>query len=152
MKDLKTGFVVAFAVIFSIACGMSNEPANKNATPKANTNASNAGQVAAVANTNQSAVMEGGNGSLNTPKKESSSTDTAKVFGEKCAMCHGENGKGITKGTPDLTNAAWQKKETDAEFADMIKVGKKPMPAFGDKLSDEQIKALVQYVRGFAKK
>ncbi len=153
MKALKTGFVVTFAVIFSIACGTSNEPANKNATPAANANTSNAGQAVVVTNSNQPATSSGE--SKGGEMKPTASADTAKVYNEKCAMCHGEDGKGVkgvAKGTPDLTNAAWQKKETDAEFADMIKVGKKPMPAFGDKLSDEQINALVQYVRAFAKK
>lgn len=149
MKALKTGFVVTFAVIFSIACGTSNEPANKNATPAANANTNNAGQVAVGANSNQPATPLAG--SKDSEMKQAANTDTVKVYGEKCAMCHGEDGKGVTKGSPDFTNAVWQKKETDAEFADMIKVGKKPMPAFGGKLSDEQIKALVQYVRSFAK-
>jgi mono/diheme cytochrome c family protein len=150
MKALKTVFVVTFAVIFSIACSTPNEPASRNASPAANSNASTAGQGAVVLNSNQAAPSSGE--SQGGEMKPAAGADTAKVYNEKCAMCHGEDGKGVTKGTPDLTNAAWQKKETDAEFADMIKVGKKPMPAFGDKLSDEQIKALVQYVRAFAKK
>jgi cytochrome c6 len=153
MKALKTGFVVTFAVLFSIACSTTNEPASKNATSAANSNASNAGQGVVVMNSNQSASSSGA-----TPvgeMKPTSSADTVKVYNEKCALCHGEDGKGVkdvAKGTPDLTNAEWQKKETDAEFAEMIKKGKKPMPAFGGKLSDEQINALVQYVRTFAKK
>jgi cbb3-type cytochrome c oxidase subunit III len=137
MKVLKTALVITFAVLFSIACSTPSETGNK---PAANTNASKpASETVAAANANQ-------------PAKATSGNDTAKTFNEKCAMCHGEDGKGKTKGTPDLTNAEWQKKETDAEFTEMIKAGKKPMPAFAGKLSDEEIKALVGYVRSFAKK
>jgi mono/diheme cytochrome c family protein len=84
--------------------------------------------------------------------KPTGGNDTAKVYSEKCALCHGEDGKGMTKDNPDFTNAEWQKKESDEEFIKTIKAGKKPMPAFEGKLSEEQIKSLVQYVRAFAKK
>jgi cytochrome c6 len=139
MKALKASFVIIFAVIFSTACSTPGEPANRNATPASNSNSGNAGQVAAVTNANLSAPAATG-------------VDAAKVYAEKCAMCHGEDGKGVQKGSPDFTNAEWQKKETDAEFVEVIKVGKKPMPGFDGKLSEEQIKGLVQYVRAFAKK
>jgi mono/diheme cytochrome c family protein len=143
MRALKTGFVIIFAVTFSIACSTAGEPANRNTTPPAN---ANSGQVAAVTNANLSAPAAGGE------TKPAGGSDTAKLYGEKCALCHGEDGKGQTKGTPDFTNAEWQKKESDEEFTKTIKAGKKPMPAFEGKLSEEQIKALVQHVRAFAKK
>ncbi len=71
----------------------------------------------------------------------------------KCVSCHGADGKGNPKipKVPDFTNAEWQKKTTDAEMIETIKNGKKPMPAFKDKLNDDQIKSLVAYVRSFAK-
>ncbi|MBI3652329.1 MAG: c-type cytochrome [Acidobacteria bacterium] len=96
--------------------------------------------------------MEGGNSSLGAPKTATPAMDAAKIFADKCAVCHGNDGKGKLKGTPDFTNAEWQKKETDAEFTETIKAGKKPMPPFGGKLSEEQIKSLVAYVRSLAKK
>jgi mono/diheme cytochrome c family protein len=146
MKALKASFAIIFAVIFSVACGTTNEPANRNVTPAPNSNTGNSGPVATVTNANLSAPAAGGE------MKPAASGDTAKVYAEKCAMCHGEDGKGIQKGSPDFTNAEWQKKETDAEFTEVIKAGKKPMPGFEGKLSDDQIKSLVQYVRAFAKK
>lgn len=156
MKALKTGLVITLAVIFSIACGTTNEPANKNAAPAAKASPSKPPiESAPATNSTPPEKLEGGNSSLGAPKGEmqpTASTDTAKIFSDKCALCHGADGKGVTKGTPDFTNAEWQKKETDAEFAKKIKDGKKPMPAFGNKLSEEQINALVQYVRTFAKK
>jgi mono/diheme cytochrome c family protein len=139
MKALKAGFVIIFAVIFSVACGTPGGTANRSTAPAANSNAGNAGQVPAVTNANLSAPAAAGG-------------DAAKVYAEKCAICHGEDGKGVQKTAPDFTNVEWQKKETDAEFTETIKAGKKPMPGFEGKLSDDQIKGLVQYVRTFAKK
>ncbi len=140
MKFLKTSAVLIFAVIFSIACGGATETTNTAPKP---TN-SNSGTIA---NANQPA------GDL---KPMAPSFDAKTFYGEKCALCHSEDGKGNAqmklKDMPDFTNAAWQKKESDEEFAKIIKEGKKPMPAFGDKLSDDQIKALVAQVRAFAKK
>jgi mono/diheme cytochrome c family protein len=61
------------------------------------------------------------------------------------------DGKGKVKGTPDFTNADWQKKQTDKELAAIIRIGKKPMPPYESKLSDPEITALVTYVRSLAK-
>ena len=59
---------------------------------------------------------------------------------------------GKTLGAPDLRSDDVQKK-TDAQLIDAITngVGKK-MPAHKGKLTDPQIKDLVGYVRGLAKK
>ncbi|MBI3651714.1 MAG: c-type cytochrome [Acidobacteria bacterium] len=85
------------------------------------------------------------------------SVDAVALFGEKCAMCHNKHGEGLpnwrTKGQPDFTNADWQKTHTDAQIAAAIRNGEgKYMPAFKDRLSEEEIAALVGRVRGFAKK
>jgi mono/diheme cytochrome c family protein len=87
--------------------------------------------------------------------KPAAAADGAALFAaNKCSFCHGPDGKGNPKmkGVPDFTDAAWQKKEGDGELAATIKNGKKPMPPFGKTLSDNEIKALVAFVRGFAKK
>jgi cytochrome c oxidase cbb3-type subunit 3 len=83
--------------------------------------------------------------------------DAVALFGEKCAVCHSKNGTGLpnwkAKGQPDLTNADWQKSHTDAQIAAVIRDGKgKYMPAFKNKISEEEISALVGRVRAFAKK
>src|SRR5258706_13713000 len=141
MKVLKTALVITFAVLFSMACHTASETGNKPAAPNANASKPATATVAA-ANSNQATQ----------PANAASGNDTVKVFNEKCAMCHGEDGKGKTKGTPDFTNAEWQKKETDGAFTEMIKTGKKPMPGFAGKSSDEQIKWRVGYVGRVAKK
>lgn len=78
-----------------------------------------------------------------------------------CAMCHGKDGKGQTPmgkrlGIVDYTSAKVQAKFTDDQaFKDIKegveKEGKKKMPAFGSKLSDDEIHALVKYIRDFKK-
>jgi len=40
-------------------------------------------------------------------------------------------------------------KFTDADLRKVVKEGKKPMPAFGKKLSDEDINGVVAYIRTF---
>jgi len=86
---------------------------------------------------------------------EDSVADTWKA---KCKSCHGEDGKAKTKmgekeKIPDLTNAAWQKKHSDAAIKDAITNGSKEnakMKAFKDKLTPEQIDALVKHVRSLS--
>ena len=82
--------------------------------------------------------------------------DGAKLYQNHCVKCHGEDGKGqaaraIEPDIPDFTNADWQKKRTDAKLLESILDGKgSTMPAFRDKkLSEEQGRALVAYVRKF---
>ena len=75
----------------------------------------------------------------------------ADVFKSKCAMCHGPDGKGKMAGTKDLGSADVQKL-SDADLAATITNGKPPkMPAYKGKLTDDQIKSLVAYVRTFKK-
>ena len=79
-----------------------------------------------------------------------------------CASCHGKDGKGMTKagrqaGVKDLTDAAHQKSFTDEKAFSQIKQGmkdekgKERMKPFAEKMSDDEIKALVTYLRAFSK-
>jgi mono/diheme cytochrome c family protein len=74
------------------------------------------------------------------------------VFQANCVGCHGANGKGMGKGKPDFTNAAWQAKEPDAELLNSIANGHHKMPAFKTKLTEQQRKDALAYVRTFAAK
>lgn len=76
--------------------------------------------------------------------------DAAATYKAKCAMCHGADGKGGKMGTRDFA-APEVKAETDAQLTDIITKGKGKMPAYGGKLSDADIKGLVDHVRSLAK-
>ena len=81
--------------------------------------------------------------------------DAAATYKAKCAMCHGPDGKGspmgVKMGARDFTSADVQK-QTDAQLTEAIAKGKGKMPAYDGKLKDTDIKDLVAYIRGLAKK
>lgn len=78
-----------------------------------------------------------------------------------CVQCHGKTGAADTKmgkqlNAKDLTDAKVQAAFTDAKATESIKNGvkeggKTTMKAFGGKLTDDEIKALVAYVRTLKK-
>jgi cytochrome c oxidase cbb3-type subunit 3 len=90
---------------------------------------------------------------LTSPRvRAADNPDGAAVYKQKCLMCHGADGKGFSAiKTPDLTNPKWQASVTDKEMTEVIKNGKKgtPMPAFADKLKDDEIQAVVKFIRSF---
>ena len=74
--------------------------------------------------------------------------DASATFEKKCATCHGKDGKGQTKmaekmGIRDLTTLS----ASSAELEKVVTDGKGKMPAFGGKLSSDEIKALAAYVK-----
>lgn len=78
------------------------------------------------------------------------------LFKSKCAMCHGPDATGKTKmgemlKVPDLHSADVQK-QSNAQLAQVITKGKQKMPAYGDKLSKEQIEKLTEYIHEIGKK
>jgi mono/diheme cytochrome c family protein len=87
--------------------------------------------------------------------------DAKENWEKNCTKCHGPDGKGKTKmgeklGIKDYSDAKVQDAVKDDAMAKAIKEGVKDgekvkMKAFGDVLSDDEIKALVKYVRDFKK-
>jgi cytochrome c6 len=82
--------------------------------------------------------------------------DAASVYKSKCAMCHSADGSGSSPAgkamnVPDLRSEAVQK-QTDAQLTDIVTNGKNKMPAYKGKVTAEEIKGLVGYMRGLAKK
>ncbi|MCA1592474.1 MAG: cytochrome c [Acidobacteria bacterium] len=80
----------------------------------------------------------------------------AALYGKNCATCHGKDGrsktfKGKLKHAPDLTDAQWQAGKSDEHLFNSISNGREKMPAFGKKLTAQQIESLVSYVRGLKK-
>src|SRR5437763_7924667 len=76
--------------------------------------------------------------------------DAAATYKAKCAMCHTPDGKGGRMGTRDFASPE-VKAESDAQLAEIITKGKGKMPAYGEKLKENEIKDLVTYIRGLAK-
>ena len=87
--------------------------------------------------------------------------DVKENWAQHCTKCHGDDGAGKTKmgakvGVKDYTDAKVQAEMKDDTMAKAIKEGVKEgdatkMKAFGDVLNDDEIKALVTYVRGLKK-
>jgi mono/diheme cytochrome c family protein len=79
--------------------------------------------------------------------------DAKGTFDAQCAKCHGRDGRAhTTRGrlshARDMTDAGWQNEVSDERLFNSINKGKgKGMPAYGKKLSEDQIDALVRYVR-----
>jgi glucose/arabinose dehydrogenase len=78
--------------------------------------------------------------------------DVAKVWTEVCASCHGPNMQGAQ--APSMLDDVWTTGNTDAALAVTIKNGRvaNGMPAFGTMLNDEEIRAMVVYIRETAGK
>ncbi len=81
--------------------------------------------------------------------------NTALLFKQNCAGCHGEDGSGnmIRKALPnipDFTSLAWQVSQTEMALVNQIDYGSLPlMPSFRYKLTREEIQGLAVYVRSF---
>ena len=80
----------------------------------------------------------------------------SEVYETQCAVCHGVDGKSQTeegrkKKARDLSNAKWQSTVADDRLVRSITKGREKMPAFGKKLTPEEIRALVKEVRVLAK-
>src|SRR6202035_3289172 len=79
--------------------------------------------------------------------------DAKTNWANNCAQCHGPDGRANTKmghqvSANDLTDPKLQASFTDAKATDVIKDdvkqnGNTTMKAFGGKLTDEELKALV---------
>jgi mono/diheme cytochrome c family protein len=127
---LKIGYLLLFAALTSLpGCGGRND----------NAHTSNAGftvQPAATPNSNNSAPQE--------LAIVSAGSDT---YAENCAKCHGEHGEGTRKGIPLTSGHALHHDEGD--MIEQVNNGtEKKMPGFKDKLTPEEISAVVNYVRG----
>lgn len=90
---------------------------------------------------------------------------TAVVFQELCSVCHGVGGKGdgpsaqgLEPKPADFSNCKTMAKDSDEVLLKIIKGGGQSvgrstvMPAWGDALSEQQIRELVKFIRGFCRK
>lgn len=77
------------------------------------------------------------------------------TFKAKCAACHGPSGAGDTTMGKNLKlrdmGSADVQKQSDDELTTIISAGKGKMPAYGTKLSKEQIGDVVKFIRTLKK-
>lgn len=83
---------------------------------------------------------------------EAAAADAASIYRRQCASCHGRDGRGRTRkgrqtNARDMTPASWQDDVSDERLFNSISNGRNKMPAFGKKISENDIDALVAYVR-----
>jgi cytochrome c6 len=78
--------------------------------------------------------------------------DGAATFKAKCAMCHGADGtkENPGMGVKSLAGADVQK-NSYADLVGAVSKGKGKMPAYAGKLSDDEIKGVVAFVRTLKK-
>jgi len=92
-----------------------------------------------------------------SPKTIAEEIDAQELFKKHCAICHGEDGKGKTDlgeglEARDFTDKSFQDSITDEGIIDQITNGtEERMFPFKDKLTTEEMKALVPVIRGFGK-
>lgn len=77
------------------------------------------------------------------------------AYKANCLMCHGADGTSSTPVGTALKAANFKDpaivKAPDAQLIAAVKNGKNKMPAFGTKLTDAQIKAVIAYIRTLEK-
>ncbi|MEZ5346780.1 MAG: cytochrome c [Pyrinomonadaceae bacterium] len=136
MKIVKVFLILASAVIFIISCADAENQQTE-------TSQQNTAQT--VKNTNETVPTE-------TPIRIKSGKD---IYSESCAECHKADGTGgKTEVDGKMINAhslvsAGAKKDSDEDFIKYISDGfpEDGMPAFKDKLSTEEIKSVIKYIR-----
>jgi mono/diheme cytochrome c family protein len=127
MKEIKTATTLAFSAIFAMACGQASNTAVNKVTPS-------------------------------TPAPTpviSRAPDGKELFALNCMICHKETGKGgkvtiegKSLNVEDLTKEKFIK-ATDEKLTGYITNGieDEGMPSFKDKMTPEEIRAVVAHVR-----
>jgi len=87
---------------------------------------------------------------LSVPVGSLAQDDPAALYKSKCQVCHGADGKGDTPAGKKLGAKDFQApdvaKMSDADLFEITKKGKEKMPSYDKKLTDGQIKSLIQYI------
>ncbi|MDR4504334.1 MAG: c-type cytochrome [Candidatus Scalindua sp.] len=92
-----------------------------------------------------------------TSKVFADEIDAQELFKKHCVICHGEDGKGKTDlgeglGARDFTNKEFQSSITDEAIIKQITNGSEgTMFPFKDKLTHEEMVALIPVIRAFGK-
>lgn len=85
-------------------------------------------------------------------------TDTGqKIYKKNCAMCHGADGAGdgpmgkmLKPQPPSFADAERMAERPDEALVTRIKEGKKPMPSYEGRLSEDQIQDILAFIRSLS--
>ena len=71
------------------------------------------------------------------------------TYKARCKVCHGEDGvpKSFAKGSPAFNDQAWKEATSMEAIEKVVSEGRKRMPAFQNKLTPEEIKAVSAYLK-----
>ena len=83
--------------------------------------------------------------------------EASELWTARCRSCHGPDGRAQTQmgkkeAIVDMTQAAWQKAQTNDDIREVISEGSsrnRKMKPYKDKLTPQQINSLITYIRGF---
>jgi len=135
------------AVVFALSagCGGGSNTGSGSATTESTP------PPAASAETTESAPA--------TPVADASEDLGAKVFAQRCALCHGPDGHGDGPGAAALNpkprnfhDKAYMATRTDAQLLEVIHKGKGSMPKWEGVISDAEIQAALKHVRELGEK
>jgi mono/diheme cytochrome c family protein len=80
---------------------------------------------------------------------------SAATYRQKCAACHGPDGKAQTAAAKSLGVRSFASPEVtkmaDADLSAAIDKGKGKMPPYGKSMKPDEIRALVTYIRSLSK-
>lgn len=85
-----------------------------------------------------------------------SARSATQLYSKNCSSCHGRDGRARTlkakrNHARNLSDSDWQERASDERIFNAIMNGKGKMPAYGKKLSEQEIDRLVTFVRGLSK-
>ena len=103
------------------------------------------------------AFLQAAFGYLVLPEIMANDIDGQELYAKHCVLCHGEDGTGKTDlgsglGARDFNDKAFQDGITDEQIVEQIAKGtEEKMFPFSDKLTEEEMHALVPVIRAFGK-
>ena len=84
------------------------------------------------------------------PARETEEAGPGRALYERdCAMCHGVDGVAsrIGRGAADLNDPDWQQRTSVERIMAVIEDGRGQMPAWKNRFSEEEIRAVAEYVK-----